>query len=117
MFTARKLIDSGSLWLLAVCVLSLCLAAPAPCIAASSTDLAQANHLLLPSGSLTADLPDIFIPKLPPPPPPPGLLVADLPDIFIPKLPPPPPPGLLAADLPDIFIPKLPPPPPPSQRA
>ncbi len=93
MFTARKLIDSGSLCLLAVCVLSLCLAVPTPCIAASSADLAaRANHLLLPSGGLAADPPDIFIPKLPPPPPPPGLLAADPPDIFIPKLPPPPPP-------------------------
>lgn len=92
MFTARKLIDSGSFWLLTVCALSLCLAVPAPCIAASSTNLAvQANHLLLPSGSLTDD-PDILIPKLPPPPPPPGLLAADSPDILIPKLPPPPPP-------------------------
>jgi|GEM_PF-2136630 len=92
MSTTRKLIDSGSLWLLAVCVLSLCLAVPAPCIAASSADLAaRANHMLLPSAGLTDDLPDIFIPKLPPPPPPPALLADDLPDIFIPKLPPPPP--------------------------
>jgi len=91
MFTTRKLIDSGSLWLLTVCVLSLCLAVPAPCIAASSPDLAmQANHLLLPSNALADDLPDIIIPKLPPPPPP-ALLAGDLPDIIIPKLPPPPP--------------------------
>ncbi|HEX4962045.1 MAG TPA: hypothetical protein VF173_14500 [Thermoanaerobaculia bacterium] len=116
MFTTRK-IESKSLWLLAVCILPLCLAVP--CAAASSANLAaRADHLLLPSAGLTDDLPDIFIPKLPPPPPPPGLLADDLPDIFIPKLPPPPPPpGLLADDLPDIFIPKLPPPPPPPQRA
>lgn len=79
MFTTRKLIDSGSSWLLAAFILSLCLAIPAPCAAASSAKLA-------------ADLPEIFIPK-PPPPPPPGLLAADLPEIFIPKPPPPPPPA------------------------
>jgi len=84
------MIDSGSLWLLAVCVLPLCLATP--CAAASSADLAaRAGHLLLASDGL-ADLPDIFIPK-PPPPPPPALLASDLPDIFIPKPPPPPPPA------------------------
>lgn len=77
MFT-RKMIGSGSLWLLVVCILPLCLAAPAPCAAASSEDLAgRANHLLLPSHGLAADPPEILIPKPPPPPdvvilPPPG---------------------------------------------
>jgi len=62
MFATRKMIGSGSLWL-------LCLVAP--CAAASSMDLtARANHLLLPAQSLAVDPPDIFIPKPPPPPPP-----------------------------------------------
>jgi hypothetical protein len=91
MFTIRKMIASGSL--LAACILPLCLAIPAPCAAASSTDLAaRANHLLPASNELAAELPEIFIPK-PPPPPPPGLLAAELPEIFIPKPPPPPPPA------------------------
>jgi hypothetical protein len=90
MFTARKMIDSGSLWLLAVCVLPLCLATP--CAAAPSADLAARSGRPLPaSNELATDLPDIFIPK--PPPPPPILLATDLPDIFIPKPPPPPPPA------------------------
>jgi hypothetical protein len=54
MFTARKMIGSGSL--LAVFVLSLFLAIPAPCAAASEG----------------VDLPEIFIPKPPPPAPPPA---------------------------------------------
>jgi hypothetical protein len=92
MFTTRKMIDSGSLWLLTVCILPLCLATPAPCAAASSANLAaRANHLLLASDDLAADLPEIFIPK--PPPPPPPCLLAELPEIFIPKPPPPPPPA------------------------
>jgi hypothetical protein len=78
MLATRKMIDSGSRWLLAVCLLSLCLAIPAPCDAASAA-----------SNELAADLPEIFIPK--PPPPPPSLAAADLPEIFIPKPPPPPP--------------------------
>ena len=92
MFTARKLIDSGSLWLLAVCVLSLCLAVPSPCAASSSAHTARASQVLLAPANLTEDPPDILIPKLPPPPPPPTLLADDPPDILIPKLPPPPPP-------------------------
>ena len=90
MFTTRKMIDSGSLWLFAVCVLPLSLAAP--CAAASSADLAErADHLVPASNELATDLPEIFIPK--PPPPPPSLLATDLPEIFIPKPPPPPPPA------------------------
>jgi hypothetical protein len=73
MFATRKMIGSGSRWLLAACILPLCLAIPAPCAAASSADLAaRANHLLLPSNGLATDPPDIFIPKPPPPPPPPA---------------------------------------------
>lgn len=68
MFTTRKMIGSSSLWLLAACILPLCLTTPA---AASSTDLAaRANHLLLPSRGLAVDDPDILIPKPPPLPPP-----------------------------------------------
>jgi hypothetical protein len=60
-----------SLWLLAVCILPLCLALPALCTAASSADLAaRANHPLLASGGFAADPPEIFFPKPPPPPPP-----------------------------------------------
>ena len=70
MITFRKMIDSTSLWLLAVCILPLCLALPALCTRASSADLAaQANHRLLASNG-RADLPEIFFPKPPPPPPP-----------------------------------------------
>ncbi len=66
MFTTRKMIGSSSLWLLAACILPLCLATPA---AALSTDLtARANHRLLPSQGLAEDT-DILIPKPPPPPP------------------------------------------------
>jgi len=70
MFTTSKMIASRSRRLFAACILPLCLAAPAPCAAASSANLAaRANHLLLPSAGLDADSPDIFIPKPPPPPP------------------------------------------------
>lgn len=66
MFTNRKMIVSWSLWLLAVCLLPLGLAAPA---AASSADLAaQVNHLPLLAQD-PVDLPGTFIPKPPPPPP------------------------------------------------
>jgi len=59
------MIGSGSRWLLAACALLLCLAAPAPCAAASSADLAAP----LPSLGLEQDLPEILILKPPPPPP------------------------------------------------
>ncbi|HEY3570910.1 MAG TPA: hypothetical protein VGP73_23470 [Thermoanaerobaculia bacterium] len=69
MFTTRKMIDSGSLWLLAAFILPLCLAVPASCAAAPSADLtARANHRLLALDSDT-DLPEILILKPPPPPP------------------------------------------------
>jgi len=106
MFTTRKTIDSKSRWLLTVCILPLCLAAPAT---ASSVDLtAQANHLLLPSQGLAADEPDVLIPK-PPPPPPFAVSSADLAarasHLLLPS-------QVLAADEPDVLIPKPPPPPP-----
>lgn len=64
MSTVGKLIGSGSLCLPAACILTLCLAVPAPCAAASSADLAAP----LPSLGQT-DLPEILILKPPPPPP------------------------------------------------
>jgi hypothetical protein len=78
MFTTRKMIVSGSRWLFAAFILSLCLAVPAPCAAASSANhAARADQLLSAAKGLAADPPDIFIPKPPPPPdapilPPPG---------------------------------------------
>ena len=92
MFTTRKMIDSGSRWLLAVCILPLCLAIPVPCAAASSANLAAELTICscLSGPSRLAAPPEIFIPK---PPPPPSLLAAELPEIFIPKPPPPPPPA------------------------
>jgi hypothetical protein len=94
MFTTRKMIGSGSLWLLAALILPLCLTAP--CAAASSTDLtARANHLGLPPQGLTEDPPDIIIPKPPAIPPPArmAILAEDPPDIIIPKPPAIPPPA------------------------
>lgn len=67
MFTARKMIDSTSLWLLAVCILPLCLAIPALGTAASPANLAaRADHLLLPLISSIIDPPEIPLPFPPP---------------------------------------------------
>jgi hypothetical protein len=67
MSIARKLIGSGSL--LAAFVLTLCLAVPAPCAAASAADRAvRAGHRLA-AVEDPVDLPEILIPKPPPPPP------------------------------------------------
>lgn len=71
MFAFRKMIDSGALWLFAVCILPLCLAVPALAAAASPANpAARADDLLLPLISSIIDPPDIFFPKPPPPPPP-----------------------------------------------
>jgi hypothetical protein len=69
MFTAQKMIASGSRWLLAAFILLTCLAAPVPCAAASSTDLAArvTTQILALDGD--GDLPEILILKPPPPPP------------------------------------------------
>jgi hypothetical protein len=67
MFTTRKMIDSTSLWLLAVCILPLCLAIPALGAAASPANpAARADDLLLPMISSTIDPPEIPFPKPPP---------------------------------------------------
>ena len=70
MSTARKLIGSGSL--LALFVLPLCLAVPAPCAAASSADLAARADRRLSASADPVDLPEILIPKPAPPAPPPA---------------------------------------------
>ena len=60
MFTARKMIASGSRWLLAAFILLLCLASPVPCAAASSTNLAaRATTPPLAPDNLDGDLPEI----------------------------------------------------------
>ena len=67
MFTTRKMIDSRSLSLLAVCALALNLAIPALCIAASPANpAARADDLRLPSISSIVDPPEIPLPKPPP---------------------------------------------------
>jgi hypothetical protein len=66
MITVRKMIDSVSLELLAVCILPLCLAIPALCTAASPANpAARADHLLLPMIS-SIDPPEIPLPFPPP---------------------------------------------------
>lgn len=68
MFTTRKVIDSTSLWLLAVCILPLCLAIPALGTAASPANpAARADGLLLPLMSSIIDPPEFPFPKPPPP--------------------------------------------------
>jgi hypothetical protein len=67
MSTFRKMIGSGSL--LAVFILTLCLAVPAPCAAASSAHLAARSNPRLSAAEDPVDLPEILIPKPPPPPP------------------------------------------------
>lgn len=57
----RMMIDSGSLWMLAICVFSLCTAASFANLAA------QTGDLLLPSISSIVDPPEVLIPKPPPP--------------------------------------------------
>jgi hypothetical protein len=69
MFTFRKMIVSGSLWLLAAFILPLCLAVPAPCAAASAADLAARTHHRLLASEGDTDLPELLILKPPPPPP------------------------------------------------
>jgi hypothetical protein len=59
MSTTRKMIDFKSLWLLAACVLPLCLAVPA-------NPAARADDLLLPVISSIVDPPEIILPKPPP---------------------------------------------------
>jgi len=67
MFTIRKMIDSVSLELIAVCILPLCLAIPALCTAASPANLAApADNLLPPRISSTIDPPEIPLPFPPP---------------------------------------------------
>jgi len=97
MSTVKKLIGSGSL--LAAFILSLGLAVPAPCAAASAASFTARDNPGFAATEDPVDLPEILIPKPPPPPPPahadPRLLASadpvDLPEILIPKPPPPPP--------------------------
>lgn len=60
MITIHKKIDSGSLWLLAVCILSL--------VASPANPAARAGGLPLPVMISSIDPPELPIPKPPPPP-------------------------------------------------
>lgn len=63
----RKMIDSVSLELLAVCILPLCLAVPVLCRTASlANPAARADDRLLPLISSTIDPPEIPLPFPPP---------------------------------------------------
>jgi len=67
MSAIRKMIDSVSLELLAVCILPLCMAIPALCTAASPANPAtRADCLLLPLISSAIDPPEIPLPFPPP---------------------------------------------------
>lgn len=69
MFAIQKLIDSRFPWLCAVCILQLGLAVPVLGTAASSANpAARADDKLLPVSSNLIDLPEILVPKPPPPP-------------------------------------------------
>jgi hypothetical protein len=101
MITIRKMIDSVSLELLAVCILPLCLAIPALCTAASPANpAAPADNLLLPMISSTIDPPEIPFPK--PPPASPANLAARADGLLLPMI-------SSTIDPPEIPFPKPPP--------